>query len=57
MGRLRKKGELFAKHRLSDLLQRSRALSGDRLLDKVVDQVKPLTGCHDRKDDLSAILW
>ena len=52
---LNKKGEMFAEHGLCELLQRSRALSGDRLLERVVDEVTRFTGSNDLEDDLSAI--
>jgi sigma-B regulation protein RsbU (phosphoserine phosphatase) len=52
---LNKKGEMFAEHGLCELLQRSRALSGDRLLERVVDEVTRFTGSNDPEDDLSAI--
>ena len=52
---LNKKGEMFAEHGLCDLLGRSRARSGGRLLDLVVDEVARFTGSDDLEDDLSAI--
>ena len=52
---LNKKGEMFAEHGLCELLERSRSLSGDRLLERVVDEVTRFTGSNDLEDDLSAI--
>lgn len=46
---------MFAEHGLCELLQRSRAHSGDRFLDRVVDEVTQFTGSDDLEDDLSAI--
>ena len=46
---------MFAEHGLCELLERSRSLSGDRLLERVVDEVTRFTGSNDLEDDLSAI--